>query len=67
VNAPPIADRVVGTTHEDGRTVFQCSRTGLLYAFADPPKRYLSVSGVRLTSPEDTKEKGHARKRNAAA
>ena len=66
MNAPPIHDRVVGTTHEDGRTVYQCSRTGLLYAFADPPKRYLWVSGVRLASPEDTKENGHARKRTTA-
>lgn len=66
MNAPPIHDRVVGTTHEDGRTVYQCSRTGLLYAFADPPKRYLSVSGVRLASPEDTKENGHVRKRTTA-
>lgn len=66
MNAPPIHDRVVGTTHEDGRTVYQCSRTGLLYAFADPPKRYLSVSGVRLASPEDTKENSHARKRTTA-
>lgn len=42
-------DEVVGTLKSDEqRPVFQCGDTGLLYVFADPPKRYVFVSDVFL-------------------
>jgi hypothetical protein len=66
MSGPRLDDREVGTTHEDGRAVFQCARTGLLYCWADPPKRYVSTFNVRLASPRDAKEKSHARSRAPA-
>ena len=42
-------DEVVGSLKTDEqRPVFQCGDTGLLYVYADPPKRYVFVSDVHL-------------------
>ena len=41
-------DDAVGTHKETEKPVFQCGDTGLLYFFADPPKRYVHVSDVFL-------------------
>ena len=41
-------DPKVGRTVEENRPVFQCMKTGLLYYYADPPKRYVSVTNVEL-------------------
>lgn len=43
-------DKVVGVWKSQGRPVYQCKQTGLLYAFMDRPKRYVPVVDVELNS-----------------
>jgi len=50
-------DPEVGRTVEENRPVFQCVKTGLLYYYADPPKRYVSVTNVELKTDERKRDK----------
>lgn len=50
-------DPKVGRTVEENRPVFQCVKTGLLYYYADPPKRYVSVTNVELKTDERKRTK----------
>ena len=43
----------------DGRPVFQCGRTGLLYVLGDRPKHYVSVTSIKL---EAAKEQSNGRR-----
>lgn len=45
-------DPTVGRTVDGDRPVLQCMKTGLLYYYADPPKRYVSVTDVFLGNPK---------------
>jgi len=42
-------DPLVGVLRDDEeKPVFQCRKTGLLYVWDQPPKRYVSVMNVQL-------------------
>jgi hypothetical protein len=58
-------DQQVGTTVDDSRPVFQCVKTGLLYYYADPPKRYTSVTDVLLGKERKEVINERTRRRNA--
>lgn len=54
-------DPQVGHLHDDeDKPVFQCAKTGLLYVWAEPPKRYVSVMNVQFNPP--SKEKANVRR-----
>jgi len=46
-------DPKVGLLRDDERTVYQCRKTGLLYVWEQPPKRYVSVQSVELKDQDD--------------
>lgn len=51
-------DNAVGTLKQDGETpVYQCKDTGLLYYWAAPPKRYVSVWQVGVGDLPEDKDK----------
>ena len=46
-----MSDRKVGTHAGNGKPVYQCSKTRLLYFFGDAPKRYCSAREVTIGDP----------------
>jgi hypothetical protein len=52
-------DKVVGVWKSQGRPVYQCKKTGLLYAFMDRPKRYVPVVDVELNISGPDSEVDH--------
>ena len=54
-------DPVVGVLRDgEEQPVFQCRKTGLLYIWDVPPKRYVSVMSVNLD--REPKERTNARR-----
>lgn len=57
-------DPTVGRTVDGDRPVLQCMKTGLLYYYADPPKRYVSVTEVFIGKGKEVNdERANSRRR----
>ena len=57
-------DPMVGRTVDGDRPVLQCMKTGLLYYYADPPKRYISVTEVFIGKEKEVNnERASSRRR----